>query len=204
MAKASTEQLDVQKELSILRKVPEYGQWLHSLGQRIEDAVNALGKNSAVAPKGLVPSPPQIQSLSVKTDGNGLVHAVISDANQINKGLRYFVEYSTDSAFSQPHVVDLGASRSMSPLNLPAKDDNGNAQRFFFRAYSQYNGSHPSPVQHFGGNTPTPVDPGGASQMTLLPSTGSGTAPNDGQRGGSGIGRVLVRPQGGPKRVIAA
>ena len=204
MAKASTEQLDVQKELSILRKVPEYGQWLHSLGQRIEDAVNALGRNSAVAPKGLVPAPAQIQSLTVKTDGNGLVHAVISDANAIQKNIRYFVEYSTDSAFSQPHVKDLGASRTMEPITLPAMDDDGIPQKFYFRAYSQYQGSHPSSPQHFGGDTPTPVDPGGASQMTLLPSTGSGTAPNDGQRGGSGIGIVLVRPTAGPKRVIAA
>jgi hypothetical protein len=203
MAKASVEKLDVQKEISILRK-QDNGQWIQSALQRIEDAVNALGTNSAVAPKGKVPPPPQIQQLNVKTDGNGLVHAVISDANPINKGLHYFVEYSTDSAFSQPHVVHLGASRSMNPIMLPAKDDNGNPQKFWFRAYSQYPGSDPSSPQHFGGNTPTAVDPGGAAQMTLLPSTGSGTAPNSGQRGGSGFGTVLVRPTAGPKRVIAA
>jgi hypothetical protein len=203
MAKASVEKLDIQKEIGILRKM-DGGQWIHSALQRIEDAVNALGTNSAVAPKGKLPVPPTIQQLNVKTDGNGLVHAVISDANPIQKGLHYFVEYSTDKSFSQPHVVHLGASRSMNPITLPAKDDDGNPQQFFFRAYSQYPGSDPGAPQHFGGDTPTPVDPGGSVQMTLLPSTGSGTAPNDGQRGGSGFGKVLVRPQGGPKRVIAA
>ena len=204
MAKASTEQLDIQKELAILRKLPEYGQFVGTALQRIEDAVNGLATNAAVAAKGKIPSPPTIQQLNVKTDGNGLVHAVISDSNPIQKGLHYFVEYSTDSAFSQPHVVHLGASRSMSPIILPAKDDNGVAQKFFFRAYSQYPGSDPSAPQHFGGNTPTAVDPGGAAQMTLLSSTGSGTAQNSGEQGGSGFGTVLNRPTAGPKRVIAA
>jgi len=203
MAKISTQNLDIQDEITILRK-QENGKFIQSALQRIEDAVNALGKNSAVAPKGKIPSPPQVNALTVKTDGNGLVHAVVSDSNPIAKGLHYFVEYSTDPAFSQPHVVHLGASRSMNPITLPASDDDGNPQRFFFRAYSQYPGSDPGAPQHFGGDTPTPIDPGGTAQMTLIPSTGSGTAPNDGQRGGSGFGRVLVRPQGGPKRVIAA
>jgi hypothetical protein len=106
------------------------------------------------------------------------------------------VEYDTDASFPQPHVVHLGASRSMAPMTLPAMDDNGNPQKFFFRAYSQYHGSHPGPKVHSG----VAVDPGGTHMLTLLPSTGSGTAAANGQEGGSGFGKVLLRPATAKKK----
>lgn len=202
MAKGLKTALDIQKEVSRLRKVPEVGQWLHSALQRIEDAVNNLGKNTAAAPKGVLPPPPVIQQLTVKTNGTGLVHAVVNDTNPIQKGIHYFVEMDTDPSFSQPHVVHLGASRTMNPIQLPATDDDGNPQQFYFRAYSQYQGGSPSAPIHFGGETPTAVDPGGTQQMTLIPSTGSGTAQASGQQGGSGFGKILNRPAAGPKRAI--
>jgi hypothetical protein len=89
--------------------------------------------------------------------------------------------------------VHLGASRSMNPVMLPAKDDNGKPQQFYFRGYSQYPGGHPGSPIHFGGQTPTAVNPGGSAKLTLLPSTGSGTAENTGQQGASGFGRNLFR-----------
>jgi len=204
MAKsASPAALDIQKEISRLRKVDE-GQWLQSALQRIEDAVNNLGKNGAIPPKGVLPPPPTIQELTVKTNGTGMVHAVINDSNPIDKGLRYFIEYDTDPNFTRPHPVHLGASRSMTPITLPAQDDDGNPQQFYFRAYSQYPGGKPGQVVHYGGTTPTAVDPGGTQQMTLIPSTGSGTAQVSGQQGGSGFGKVLTRPSAGPKRAIVS
>src|SRR5258705_13922698 len=173
---------------------------MESALQRIETAVNNLGINAAVAPRGFMPAPPQVQQLTVKADGNGNVHAVVSDANAIQKNIHYFVEYDTDKAFSQPHVVHLGASRTMSPIALPAMDDAGNAHQFFFRAYSQYPGGKPGTPIQFGGETATPVSPSGTAKMRPLPSTGSGTAQNSGQVGGSGFGQVLYRPTSGPKR----
>jgi hypothetical protein len=202
MAKASKAALDIQKEISRLRKVDDHGQWLQSAFQRIEDAVNNLGRNTAAAPKGILPPPPPIQQVTVKTNGNGLVHAVIGDENPIEKGLHYFLEYDTTPDVTQPHVVHLGASRTMNPIALPALDDDGIPQQFYFRGYSQYPGGRPGTPIHFGGETPAPVAPGGTQQMTLIPSTGSGTAQNSGQQGGSGFGKVLARPQGGPKRAI--
>jgi hypothetical protein len=68
-----------------------------------------------------------------------------------------------------------------------------NPQVWYFRAYSQYPGSHPGPKVLFGGNNATSVNPGGTQAMTLLPSTGSGTAQNSGQEGGSGFGKNLYR-----------
>lgn len=191
--------ISIDKEILILRQIPEIGQHLGKALQALVDGANALGKNLSADPTQTMPQPPTIQKLNVKASG-GTVHATITDNNPIQKNLHYFVEYDTSPAFAQPHVVHLGASRSMSPISLPALDDNGQPQPFYFRAYSQYPGSHPGEVQHFGGSQPTAVNSGGSLQMTLLPSTGSGTAQATGQQGGSGFGKVLFRPAVGPKR----
>ena len=161
----------------------------------LQDGINNLGNHVSVDPAGTSPAPPIPQSLTVKANGTGLVHAVISDSNPINKNLHYFIEVDTSPSFPQPHVIHLGPSRTMSPIYLPAKDDSGNPQNFFFRTYSQYQGSHPSSPIYFGGTVPTAVNPGGTQQMTLLPSTGSGTASNTGEQGSAGFGKVLVRPK---------
>ena len=192
--------LALEKEMEFLRQIPEFGQYLSEALRKVQEATNNMGQHVAVDPTGTLPKPPTVQQLTVKTNGTGLVHAVVSDNNPIQKGLHYFVEYDTDPSFKQPHVVHLGASRSMPPITLPGGDDNGNPQKFFFRAYSQYQGSHPGEPVHFGGTTPTGVDPGGMQQMTLVSSTGSGTAQSSGQQGGSGFGKVLFRPAIGPKR----
>lgn len=186
--------ISIDNEINFLRQVPQVGGKLADALLKLQEGTNNLGQNVASDPAGTLPSPPPVQQLDVKTNGTGLVHAVITDNNPIQKGLHYFVEYSNDQGFSQPHVVHLGASRSMNPVFLPAKDDNGVAQNFYFRAYSQYPGGTPGPVVHFGGALPTAVDPGGTQALTLLPSTGSGTAQNSGQQGGSGFGKVLFRP----------
>jgi hypothetical protein len=188
--------LSLDKEITYLRQLPGMGAYLGNALQLLQESVNNLGKNVAVDPVGTLPPPPAIQQLTVKTNGQGLVHAVITDNNAIQKHLNYFVEYDTDASFPQPHVVHLGASRSMAPMTLPAMDDNGNPQKFFFRAYSQYHGSHPGPKVHSG----VAVDPGGTHMLTLLPSTGSGTAAANGQEGGSGFGKVLLRPATAKKK----
>lgn len=196
--------LDISKEITFLQQHPEIGQYLGTVLQKIEKSVNILGTNAGVDPTGAkMPPPPAIQGLNVKSDGAGNVHASISDENAIQRGIHYFVEYDTNSSFKRPHVVPLHTSRSMQPLTLPTMDDNGQPQSYFFRAYSQYPGSDPGEKIHFGGETPTPVSPGGTSQLTLFPSTGSGTAQNSGEEGGSGFGKNLFRPASHLKRTSA-
>ncbi len=186
--------ISIEEQINYLQQVPQFGRYLADALRKLQEGTNNLGQNIAVDPAGTIPPPPPVQQLDVKTNGTGMVHAVITDHNQIQKGIHYFVEYANDPDFLQPHVVHLGASRSMTPVNLPAKDDNGVAQKFYFRAYSQYPGGHPGDKVHFGGDIPSAVDPGGAQALTLIPSTGSGTAQNSGQQGGSGFGKTLFRP----------
>ena len=183
--------LTLQREITKVKGIPHIGPIMAIGLQRIEDAINNLGVNVAADPTGTVDAPSPIQGLTIRASG-GLVHMAISDNNQIQRGIEYFVEHDTNPAFMQPQVEHLGTSRQRM-VTLPAKTDSGADQQFYFRAYSQYRGGLPSKPIHFGGTTPTPVSVGGTTQLTLIPSTGSGTAPNNGSRGGSGFGTVLKR-----------
>jgi len=187
--------VDINKELTFIRQIPGIGNYLGDALERIVKGVNITGQHVGVDPSGVLPPPPPIQQLDVKTNGTGLVHAVITDHNEISKNLHYFIEYANEPAFLQPHVKHLGASRGMEPLTLPAFDDNGNAQSWYLRAYSQYPGSKtPGQRVNHGGTSPAAVNPGGSQRLALIPSTGSGTAQNSGQEGGSGFGKVQIRP----------
>lgn len=167
--------------------------WVYLALDKVQRNVNQLATNVGADTESL-PPPPNVAGLMVKTSGTGLVHAVISDPANISRNLNYFMEYDTNPSFTQPHVEHMGAARS-TLMRLPGKNDGGDAQQFYFRAYSQYAGSHkPSePVVYGGTTTPTAIAPGGTDTLTLIPSTGSGTAPNSGFEGASGLGKVLHR-----------
>ena len=169
----------------------------------IEDSINNLGKNLAADPVGDTEAPPPLQSVNVKTAaGTGeQVHVTLTHNDPIQKNVHYFVEYSNDPSFPQPHIAHLGTSRGL-VLNLPSKTDGGDVQPWYFRGYPQYPGSKPAAPVNYGGITPAAVTLGGSTQLTLQPSTGSGTAAANGQQGGYGFGRFNVRPAIGPKRSI--
>ena len=183
--------INIDRYLSQMRNVPAL-RWAYLGMSEMATQVNQLATNVG-ADTQTRDNPPQVAGLTVKSSGTGLVHAVINDPANISRNLQYFLEYDTNPAFTQPQVEHLGASRSR-VLRLPGMTDDSSSQNFYFRAYSQYPGSKPSPAVVYGGaNGATPVAPGGTDTLTLLPSTGSGTAPNNGLVGGSGLGRNLHR-----------
>lgn len=145
-------------------------------------------------------SPPNpLEKLSV-TANNGTVQAVLTHNAPVEKHTSYFLEASTDAAFSQPHVIALGASRSAF-VPLPTTDANNSTIHWHFRAYAQRLGSDASAKTYFGDAVnPTPVTVGGNVKFTPLASTGSGTAAPNGQQAGTGLGPVQNRPEVGPKR----
>lgn len=191
--------LDLERQIEALRAFPEIGQHLADALVKIQASTNQLGGHLGVDSTGNVPPPAPVQKLEVQTDGQGLIDASITDHNALHRNIQYFLEYDTDPNFTKPKVKHLGAGRHHSVV-LPDKDALGNPQQFYFRAYSQYLGGGPSKPIAFGGETPAPVAPGGAHQLTLLPSTGSGTAQTSGEEGGSGLGKVLFRPATDVKR----
>lgn len=192
--------LNIDREIAFIRDNLPHGDKIGNAFQRITSALNQGFSKIATDSDTDLDPPPPIASLSVKTDGNGNVHAVIDHPGEVKRGVTYFVETDTSPDFLQPHVIHASTSRTMKPTPLPANDDNGNPQQFFFRSYSQYQGGQPSKPVYFGGMAKTPIAPGGSANMTLLSSTGSGTAQNSGQQGGYGYGKILTRPGPGPKR----
>lgn len=185
------------RELEAVRlRDPDAGNLL----RRIIEAVNRLAFNSGQSPTGENPTPPSIGAVNVKASG-GVAHVTINDATETTRAREYFVEYDTNPNFPGPHVAHLGVPRGTF-LTLPALNDSGAAQNWYFRAYSQEPGSLPSMPVYFGGLSPMAVSVGGSVRLTPLQSTGSGTASPLGNQGGWGRGKVPVRPQFGPKRSV--
>src|SRR5882724_6609591 len=149
--------LDIQREISFIKDNLPHGDKIANALQRISQSVNKgfskLGSDTDTD----LPPPPPIQGLMVKTDGSGNVHAVINDAGPVTRNIRYFLETDTDPSFPQPHVLHASTSRTMKPTPLPANDDDGNPQMFYFRAYHQLPGGQPSTPVYFGGSARTAV-----------------------------------------------
>jgi hypothetical protein len=142
-------------------------------------AVNALGRAAGVDPGGSIEPPAPIGSLAVAA-ADGIFDLAITDNSPVHRGIFYFAESDTSPSFIAPRVHFLGCSRN-------ARLALGNLT-LYWRAYSQYLGSLPSPPVTFG-SPPAAVVGGGSSGPTLSPSAGSGTA--KAQQGGSGFGRDL-------------
>lgn len=184
--------LTIDREITFMKQIPFIGNYLASGLQKLQDAVNQLGVTTGAAAVGKTAPPPPVNGVNVKA-ADGSVHVTINDNNPIQKGINYFVEHSTSPTFVGAHVVHLNASRG-TILTLPGMTDDAVDQTHYIRAYSQYQGSDPGPKVNFGGTTPSGVLPGGSVMMTLLPSTGSGTAAGNGEQQGYGLGKVLFRP----------
>jgi hypothetical protein len=185
---------------SFLNEIFQSDPRLGTLLQRMISGINNVAKNSGVAPVGQVAAPTPPDSVNVSAAGE-LMHVSITHNAPVNRGINYFTEVSTNPAFSQPMVIHHGTSRTPTPFSLPTKDGTGANHSFYVRSYAQYPGSEPSaPVVYGGSSSPTAVTMGGSTQLTLLASTGSGTAPANGQSAGQGFGKQPTRPQAGPKR----
>lgn len=162
----------------IIQKDPRFAEALDD----VLGAVNNTAAQVVASPSGVTAAPPDISQVTV-TAADGIFDAAIKDGSPINRGINYFLEYSTDIGFTTPTVVDLGASRNwrrfLGDLTL------------YWRAYSAYPTSASSRPVYFG--NPTAVVGGGAAGPTPNPSSGSGTGSDDGQDGGAGFGSLPER-----------
>jgi hypothetical protein len=177
--------LDIDNFITELRvQNPRMALMMDQVKNSINQVANVLGIDST----SFQAPPTAPQAINVKAAG-GIAHVTITDGSTRGRALNYFVEHDTDPAFPNPHVAHLVASRGTF-LSLPAKNDAGDAQSWYFRAYSMYPGStkRSSHIIFGGFANATPVDVGGTTQLTPLPSTGAGTASTTGQQGGQGFG----------------
>ena len=209
MGQGTNQQLELGPELTL---ISQQNSFLGKILRRIVEGVNTTARNASVSSVGLFPTPPKVDSVNVQgtfsADTNTItttsehLHWTLEHNQQVHKGIRYFSEIDTDPNFTQPHVIDHGTSRS-GFVHLPALAADGSQQVYYMRNYAQYHGSDPSESTVVGGRSnPTRIVLTGASQMSLLPSKGSGTAAATGQQGGKGLGDILTRPAPQPKRSL--
>lgn len=163
-----------------------------ALIQRIITAVNTLADNTGSSAVGRLSPPPPINALNVKVAGE-YAHVTIDHSGDIQQGVHYFVEAANNENFANAHPIHFGTSRTRDPIHLAPKDDAGNPQTWYLRGYAQYPGSDPSSPVAFGGPQPTAITTTGSTQLTWKPSTGSGTASNNGAQTAWGFGKIQRR-----------
>jgi hypothetical protein len=188
---------------SFLNEIYQSDSRLGTLLSRIIGAVNQTAGSAGVAPVGqsIKLSPPD--NVNVATAGE-LMHVSITDNSAANRQVHYFTEVSNNPQFLQPIVIHHGPSRTGVPFSLPTKDSTGATHNWYVRSFRQSPGGPPSdPVTYGGSASPTAVTMSGSTQLTLLPSTGSGTSSNTGQQAAQGFGKQPIRQAPGPKRQVS-
>lgn len=172
----------------LVQRDPELG----TLLQKVINGVNTLADNTASSAVGRLSPPPPINAVNVRMAGE-YAHVTLDHSGDIQQGVHYFVEAANNENFIGAHPIHFGTSRTRDPIHLAAKDGSGAAQKWYLRAYAQYPGSDPSEPVPYGGTSPTAITPTGTTQLTWQPSTGSGTASNNGQQIGWGFGKIAKR-----------
>jgi hypothetical protein len=148
---------------------------LYETIRSIRNGILSLAQQAGIGASGRMPAP-EIQSISV-TAANGIFSISVTDKSVTHLGISYFVEYADNPNFDNSHTLFMGPSRNENGLFL-------GSGTFYFRTFSQYQNSPPSPKVIFGGSTPAGVAGGGAiAGPTLPPSNGSGAG------GSGGYGR---------------
>jgi hypothetical protein len=175
-----------------LTRLTQQNPELGTLFQRIINGVNTLADNTASSAVGRLSPPPPINALNVKMAGE-YAHVTITHTGDIQQGVHYFVEAANNKDFIGAHPIHFGTSRTRDPIHLAALTDGGDDQQWYLRGYAQYPGSDPSTPVNYGGPSPTAISPTGTTRLTWQPSTGSGTASNNGQQAAWGFGRIQRR-----------
>jgi hypothetical protein len=176
---------------------PKLGQYLRA---HLVPAIETLATNTGASATGFVPAPDPPEGVTVNPVSPEHIEVTIQHSAPVNKGIEYFTEVATNSAFTNPRVEHHGATRSpVNPIYLPTNDSTGTAHNYYLRSYAQQPGSPPSTPHVYAGN---PVTMTGTTNADHTASTGSGTAAANGSQGGSGWGKVLQRPAVAPKRSV--
>jgi hypothetical protein len=175
--------------LDYLAKIPVFGPRLaETIKAVVKQVKNVAQQTNATPASQTTEPPPQVHAVSVVASG-GVAHIQITDENTVYRGITYHVQYATDPGFSAPCNGPSGPSRD---IRIPV-----GTQPLYYRVFSDYPTSAPSPAVYFGGAIPVAVAATGTAQPTIPAGQGSGTG-FAGQI--SGHGPVPYRGDVPPKR----
>lgn len=157
--------LSVRNIQAIRDKDPQLGEALDDVLGHIQSVMTQTNSS----PNGQTQAPPAPSSLKVIAS-QGIFDAAITDNAPVNRGINYFLQYSSTPGFNAPTTIDLGQSRNHR-VHL------GN-QILYWRAHSSYpTGPISGHAYHGSEGNPMPVIGGGAfTGPTPQASQGSGTS----------------------------
>lgn len=164
--------------LQFIRSIPTWGPRLYEAFQAVQQQTTRIEAQGNLNATGEPPIPPPPDALNVTNGPSGEFQIAITHNGEFNRGTSFHVQWDTSPHFTNPHNIDLGASRNDSSLYLPG-------QVVHFRASAASpNGANSAWTYHGTQNQPTPVI--GGVRGVRAPGMGSGTgAPGD-QVGGPG------------------
>ena len=160
------------KNIAFIRSATEFS---GDLGVKIAEALESIALQASngqqqtnANPTGTPQPPPAPDNLHVMGQNGHFSIAIAHDA-PFYRGINYSVEHADNPQFTNPHAIDMGASRNHNVFL-------GNVTRYW-RAVAAYGNSGPSSPVYMGGFAqPTPVQGGGdIGGPAFTASQGSGT-----------------------------
>lgn len=164
--------------LQFIRSIPVWGPRLYEAFNAVQQQTTRIETQGNLNATGDPPVPPPPDALNVTNGPSGEYQIAITHNGEFNRGTTFHVQWDTSPHFTNPHNIDLGASRNDSSLYLPG-------QTAYFRAAAASPGGSPSTWTYHGSqNRPVPVV--GGIRGVRAPGMGSGVGPSGGQVGGPG------------------
>ena len=176
--------IDYIRDLSF-PQAPDFGLKLGELLTQIQQGVNNIEQQTNSSALGAPQAPPALNSLKVSASNGHFQIEINHDGAQFYRGVQYFVEHDSSAQFTNPHVIDMGASRNASVFL-------GNTKRYF-RAYAAYPGSGPGPIAYHAKNGQPQVVSGGGSVPGAVFGDSQGSGTGTAGQGHSGPGPVPYR-----------
>lgn len=165
--------------LQFIKNIPIWGTRLFEAFDAVQQQTTHIETQGNLNATGDPPVPPPPDALNVTNGPSGEYQIAITHNGEFNRGTTFHVQWDTSRNFSNPHNIDLGASRNDSSLNLPG-------QIAYFRASAASpSGSNSAWTYHGSQNAPRPVV--GGVRGVRAPGMGSGTSAPGDQSGGPGL-----------------
>ena len=160
---------------------------LQDLGKQTSNIEQQTNSNASGQPL----PPPPINNLNVTASQGHFSAEINHEGAQFYRSPNYFLVHADNPQFTNPHIVDMGASRNWNGFL-------GNTSRYF-GAYASYQSSPPSPLVYHGGKATPQIVKGGGSVPGAIFGVGQGSGTGTAGVAHSGVGPTPYRSRtGGP------
>ena len=107
--------------LQFIRSIPVWGPRLYEAFSAVQQQTTRIETQGNLNATGDPPVPPPPDALNVTNGPSGEYQIAITHNGEFNRGTSFHVQWDTSRHFTNPHNIDLGASRNDSSLYLPGQ-----------------------------------------------------------------------------------